>query len=101
LRDDAGRRWHADDGSLAMEIDGTAYLTMTEVARQAGVSRQTIWRWRRERRIPRGRLFRDRMVLYATDEAQVIREFANRLEPVDSRDDRQANLFEKAPLGKR
>jgi len=84
-----------------MEIDGTAYFTMTEVARQAGVTRQTIWRWRRERKIPLGLRFRDRLVLYAKDEVQAIRDFANRLEPVDLGDERQVSLFKEAPRGKR
>ena len=62
-------------------IGGVAYYTGTGVARAVGVSRQTLWRWRSEGRVPAGHRFRDRQILFTAEELGEIREYANRLEP--------------------
>ena len=59
---------------MSRVIDGIRYYTATEVARELGVSRQTIWRWRREARIPPGNRFRDGQVMFAESELQAVRE---------------------------
>ena len=65
---------------MALKIEGVEYLQASEVAETAGVSRQTLWRWRRNGRIPIGRKYRDRQVLFTSDEVEEIRNFAHRME---------------------
>ena len=66
-----------------VQINGTAYVSVAELANCLGVSRQTLWRWRQDGLIPQGRKFRGRWVLFTLDEAHRICEYANRLEPID------------------
>lgn len=67
---------------MTLEIDGRTYFPAAEVARTVGVSRQTLWRWRQARKVPAGRRFRDRRIVFTPAERDQIREFAARLEPV-------------------
>ena len=79
---------------MSREVEGVLYLTLAEVQEQMQVTRQTLWRWRREGVIPQGRRFRDRQVLFSEEEAALIRGHANRIEPITpgiSRD--QMSLF--------
>lgn len=64
-----------------MVINDVEYLTVTEVARAAGVTRQTLWRWRQDGSIPRGVRYRGRQLLFTLAELQAIRDFAQRIEP--------------------
>ena len=67
---------------MAIEIDGVSYFSPTDLITELGVSRQTLWRWRQEGKIPAGNRFRNRMVLFTTLEAETIRDYANRIEPI-------------------
>jgi len=63
---------------------GTAtYYSSADVQQELRVTRQTLWRWRRDGKIPQGRRYRDRQVLFTQEELEAIREFANRLEPAE------------------
>lgn len=64
-----------------MNINGIEYFSAAEVAKEAGVSRQTLWRWRTEGQVPAGRRFRGHLLLFSDLELQTIRQYANRLEP--------------------
>lgn len=64
-------------------IDGELYHTHSEVSDQLSISRQTLWRWREKGRIPSGLRYRTRQVLFNRDEVEVIRQFANHLEPIE------------------
>ena len=58
-------------------IEGVEYYTTAEVVRVAGISRQTLWRWRKEKRVPQGHTFRSRGVLFSRSETRpdsVVRE---------------------------
>lgn len=66
-------------------ISGTTYFPASRVAQEVGVSRTTLWRWRHEGKIPPGRRYRRRMTLYSLSELQAVREYAERLEPIDPR----------------
>jgi hypothetical protein len=66
---------------MAIEIDGSTYIPAADVARDVGVSRQTLWRWRHARKVPAGRRYRDGQVVFTLAELDQIREFAVRLEP--------------------
>jgi len=83
-------------GALAvpLDIDGGQFFTAQEVVADAGVTRQTLWRWRRAGKIPAGHRFRNGQILYSEDELRQIREYANRLEPLVSADDRQLSIFD-------
>lgn len=69
---------------MTVEVDGITYVSAAEIARQLGVVRQTIWRWRQRGIIPTGRRFRDRQVLYTRREVTLILRHANKLEPVST-----------------
>ena len=64
-----------------IEIAGTTYLLATVLARQIGVSRTTLYRWRQDGKIPSGRRDRRRLILFTLAEAQIVRDYADRLEP--------------------
>jgi predicted DNA-binding transcriptional regulator AlpA len=70
--------------SMPRVIEGIPYYTNEEVARLAGVTRQSLWRWRQEAQIPSGRQYRGRLVLFTEDEVEQIKDFANRMEPIGS-----------------
>lgn len=65
-------------------IDGTTYFTAAAVARAAGVTRQTLWRWRQDGKVPAGRKYRDKQVVFTSAESDLIREYAHRLEPIEA-----------------
>lgn len=71
---------------MSIKIKGLEYYSLAETAATAGVSRQTLWRWRQERLIPRGRLYRGRQVLYTAPEVAEIERYATRIEPIDPSD---------------
>jgi hypothetical protein len=82
---------------MPVEIQGAQYYTNTEVSDQLKVSRQTLWRWREQGSIPAGLRHRSRQVLFTVEEVEQIREFANRLEPIElgSSSVRQLGLFSR------
>ena len=77
-----------------LEINGDVYVNAAEVVERLGISRQTLWRWRQEEKIPQGHRYRGRQVLFSENEFAEIESFANRLEPIHSGSDRdQLRLF--------
>lgn len=82
---------------MPVEIQGERYYTNSEVADELKVSRQTLWRWRDKQHIPAGMRYRTRQVLFTAGEVEEIRQFANRLEPIElgSGTVRQLGLFNR------
>jgi hypothetical protein len=78
---------------MPIEIDGVTYFSAADITEKIGVARQTLWRWRHAGKIPAGRRYRDRQIVFTTAEFQAIREYANRLEPLDSGEVDQLKLF--------
>ncbi len=78
---------------MPREIGGVLYLTGAEVSQDVGVSRQTLWRWRRDGKIPSGHRFRDRQIVFTEQEAAEIRNHANKVEPIGETDQNQMLLF--------
>jgi hypothetical protein len=80
-----------------LEIDGVRYFSASELLIELGVSRQTLWRWRQQRKIPAGHRYRDKTILFTADEVELIRQYANRIEPNEERKEqpgfRQLGLF--------
>jgi len=68
---------------VPIQLDGERYLLAKEVVDEVGISRQTLWRWRQCNLVPLGRRFRDSQLLFTCEEAEVIRNYANRLRPAD------------------
>jgi predicted DNA-binding transcriptional regulator AlpA len=69
---------------MPVQIKGAAYHSASEVAELAGVSRQTLWRWRNDGDVPSGRRYRNRQLLFTEAELVAIRDFADRIEPARS-----------------
>ena len=78
---------------MAINIEGTPYIAAHELLCELGVSRQTLWRWRVEGHIPTGHRFRDGRVVFTHAEADEIRRYANRIEPIDEAERNQLGLF--------
>src|SRR5688572_3253992 len=68
---------------MPFQIDGIEYFTATDLQQELGTVRQTLWRWRKAGKIPRGRRYRDRQILFTRQEVVAIRQYANRLEPAE------------------
>lgn len=66
---------------MPIEHTGTVYYTLNEVAEQVGRSRISIWRWRKAEKIPRGRRYRDRELLFTREEVEAVYAHAHRLTP--------------------
>lgn len=66
--------------------DGIEYFAATAVARSVGISRQTLWRWRTEGKVPTGHRFRTGEIFFTRDEADRVREYATLFEPATTRD---------------
>ena len=67
---------------LPLEVSGSKCFTVSELAVDLCVSRQTMWRWRREGEIPSGSRFRNRQVVFTPEKADAVLEYANRVEPI-------------------
>ena len=65
-----------------IEIEGQSYFSATEVAESVGISRQTLWRWRQSGKVPLGRRYRGREILFSSSELGTIVEYANRIEEI-------------------
>ena len=80
---------------MPIKINKIKYLLATEVAENIAVTRQTLWRWRRAGSIPAGRKYRGHQVLYTGEELELIRQYSERIEPIQSSRRREKTLFER------
>ena len=78
---------------MPIQIDNVTYYSSTELIGALNVSRQTLWRWRSKGKVPAGHRYRGRQILFTAAEAEEIRQFANRIEPIDQSDANQLKLF--------
>ena len=69
---------------MPIEIEGVEYVTAGDIQSALGIARQTLWRWRRTKKIPQGRRYRDKKIVFTRKELEAIRKYANRLEPADA-----------------
>ena len=84
---------------MTITVDGIEYATATELLDELKISRQTLWRWRQQGKIPSGRLHRNNKLVFTSEEAASIRGFANRLEPALVENHGQLRLFERGVPG--
>lgn len=85
---------NAWDGRVPLTIGGETYWSLIEVAADAGVARQTLWRWHTAGVIPRGARYRGRRLLFTADDKRQIAAYAHRLEPLDVPSSRKDALHE-------
>lgn len=78
---------------MSLKINGIVFYTTQEVLKKCKVSRQTIWRWKKEGKVPKGRKFRDGKLLFTESELRSIYDFANSLIPHEISDEKQLKLF--------
>ena len=78
---------------MPIVIQGATYYNATEVLAKIDVSRQTLYRWRQSGKIPQGRRFRDRSILFTPSEVEQITQFANHMEPIGQSPAGQMALF--------
>jgi predicted DNA-binding protein (UPF0251 family) len=81
---------------MPVQVAGLKYFTNHEVSEELSISRQTLWRWREKGKIPTGVRYRNRQVLFTTEEFEAIREYAHKLEPIELGGTRQLGLFERS-----
>lgn len=86
---------------MSIKINGTLYFSAADVAGDLGIVRQTLWRWRKSGKVPGGSRYRDRQVLFTSEEMRAIREFAHRIESLDRQASRsldsRASMRGRAP----
>jgi predicted DNA-binding transcriptional regulator AlpA len=82
-----------------VEINNIRYISSKELMDELRVSRQTLWRWRQEGKIPIGHRYRDGKILFTEEEAIAIRQYANRVDPIDQSEAAQLRLFNGIRVG--
>ncbi|GAB5550256.1 MAG: hypothetical protein SangKO_100160 [Sandaracinaceae bacterium] len=65
-------------------VHNITFYSATEVADLAGVTRQTLWRWKKSGCVPAGRRYRGRELLFTLEEVESVYAHAHRLEPEDA-----------------
>ena len=71
---------------ITIEIEGVEYYPATELMKELSISRQTLWRWRQDGKIPVGHLYRGTRIIFTVEEVEAIRQYANRVEPLNPAD---------------
>jgi hypothetical protein len=66
-----------------VKIGNEIYYEATEVVRELHISRQTLWKWRRQGHIPQGSHCRRKRLVFSQEELPAIIAYAQRVEPVD------------------
>ena len=76
-----------------IEIDGVEYYSQAQVLKDLRISRQTLYRWRQDGKIPVGHRYRGTRIIFTAEEVEAIRQYANRVEPLNPADTNQLKLF--------
>lgn len=69
------------DPTQSLAIDGVLYYPALDIAKWLGLSRQTLWRWRQDGKIPLGHRFRNGQLFFTAQEREAIFEYTNHIEP--------------------
>ena len=78
---------------LPLTLHDVIYYTLNEVAEKVGRRRETIWRWITSKKVPEGRRYRDKELLFTESELEQIYAYAHRLAPIGASDPDQLRLF--------
>lgn len=95
---DVARPNVTDRNDSGVTVGASTYVLASVLETELMVSRQTMWRWRAEEKIPAGHVYRKQLV-FTEDEADLVRKYANRVEPAKPSTPRQLGLFK--PRGER
>lgn len=68
---------------MPVVVQGQEYFRAVEVAESVGITRQTLWRWRKEGLVPFGHRYRNRQIVFSPDDVREVRDYANRVESVE------------------
>jgi predicted DNA-binding transcriptional regulator AlpA len=74
---------------MPLILKDVEYLQVREVAAAAGVRRETFWRWRKDRKVPQGRQYRNTRIFTAEETAEICA-YATTARPLE---DTQIALF--------
>ena len=69
---------------MPVEVSGKRFFNVTDVTEIVGVTRQSIWRWCRDEKIPSGRRYQGQQRIFTREEVEKIYAYAHRLEPAGS-----------------
>jgi predicted DNA-binding transcriptional regulator AlpA len=78
---------------MPLILKGVEYQLVIEVATAAGVRRETFWRWRKDRKVPQGRQYRNTRI-FTSEEAAEVCAYATTAKPLE---DIQIALFRRRP----
>lgn len=82
---------------LPLSLDGVKYFSLNEIAASLGITRMTLYRWRRQQRVPQGNRLRTRHVVFTEAEVEAIKDYATHVEPISREDSAQLRLFGPRP----
>lgn len=85
---------------MPVNINNIKYISASELLAELGVTRQTLWRWRQQGKIPSGNRMRNRMVVFSPGEVEEIKAFANQIQPIkaEPKAASQLNLFAQSKI---
>lgn len=84
---------------MTVHVDGQFFYSTKDVVENLGISRQTLWRWRIEGKIPQGNRYRVNRIIFTEEEVKQIREYAEHIEPIEQINTPQLKLFDKVMDG--
>ncbi len=70
---------------MSRKIDGVSYINTRQLEDDLGLSRQTLWRWRKAGKIPDGQRLQNNVIVYSPEEVETIKMYANHLEPASNK----------------
>jgi hypothetical protein len=73
-------------------VRGIPYIPTRAVLSRLRITRQTLWRWRKEGKVPLGKRYRDKQLVFSLSEITDIVEYAERVEEIPSSDQKQLKL---------
>ena len=78
---------------MPTEIHGVTYFTQKEILSRIGRERTTLWRWRKDGKVPMGSTSNSKQVYFTAAEAAAIETYAVEVEPINMSDPTQMRLF--------
>ncbi len=73
-------------------VQGVPYIPTRVVLSRLRITRQTLWRWRKEGKVPLGKRYRDKQLVFSLSEITDILEYAERVEEIPSTGQKQLKL---------